>query len=99
MLNVSTTRAGTPKSANLLRKLWGFHFRPDDLQGDHPSGRLAVVEKGGAMADGEATLPELFSRLIFKPAWFPHQRWRRVGVDRHFAVVVGVLLGDWAEAV
>lgn len=44
------------------------------------------------MADGETALPELFSRFIFKPAWFPHERWRRVGVDRHFAVVVECFL-------
>lgn len=46
------------------------------------------------MADGEATLPELFCSLIFESSGLPHQRGRRVGVDRHLAMRVWRLSGE-----
>ena len=75
-------RPPCPGSLYLLRQLGRLHLRFDNLQSDCVAAEVFVTQQLRAVADGEAALAQLGSRLILQAFGVAHYWWRRVCVDR-----------------
>lgn len=67
--------------AHLLRQFGGLHLGSDDLQSDCTAAKVLVAQQLRAMADGEASLTQLWSCLILQAFGVAHHLWRRLSVD------------------
>jgi hypothetical protein len=67
---------------HLLCQLGRFHLGLDDLQSDCTAAEMVVPQQLRAMADSEATLAQLRSRLILQALGVAHQLGRRISMDR-----------------
>jgi hypothetical protein len=80
---VSTSRVeNLPVVLHLLCQLGRFHLGLDDLQSDCTAAEMVVPQQLRAMADSEATLAQLRSRLILQALGVAHQLGRRISMDR-----------------
>ena len=69
------------RSAHLLCQLGGLHLGLDDLQSDCTAAKVLMAQQLCAVADGEATLSQLRSRLILQAFGVAHHLWWRLSVD------------------